>query len=133
ARVPGAAGTLASAEEITLSAGLTGTVGDPGVTVDFMGAGSPGDAVRSALEAGASQAVEQMEARLDSVADAARQRAAEEAAQLLAAAEAQARTIRDEAAALAEAARSEGYQQADALVARGGNPIEQRLAQAAAD
>lgn len=131
-RIPGGSAALAGAEEIALSARLTGTVREPNVALDFKGAGS-GDVIRAALQQAAAGAVGEMEARADSVAAAARLRAEEEAARIIAEAERQAEAILEEARALAEAARAEGHAQADALAARGGNVIEQQLARTAAD
>lgn len=132
-RVSGGAAAFASAAEVTLGARITGTIADPSIALEFQGAGGVGEAVRAGLEDARDQAVAEMETKFDSVAAAARQRAEAEAAGLIAEAERQAETIRTEAQALAERARTEGYAQADALAARGGNPVEQRLSQAAAN
>ncbi len=132
-RVPGGGAAWTSAPEITLGARLTGTVTDPAVSLEFRGAGGVGETVRTALEGARDQAVTEMEARFDSVAAAAQQRAEAEATRIIAEAERQAEAILAEAHALAERARTEGHAQADALAARGGNLVEQRLSETAAN
>ncbi|HEX5819237.1 MAG TPA: AsmA-like C-terminal region-containing protein [Gemmatimonadales bacterium] len=107
---------LGGAAEIPLSIQLGGTVTSPSVKVDV-------DSLASSVTAGAQQAVTA----------AVTQRASAEALKLIEVAERQASEIRGKAQSLAEKLKSEGYQQADSLMARAGsNPLRQTAASLAA-
>ena len=122
-KAAGAGLDLQAAPEIGLGIKVTGTVTDPAIKVELA------DAARSVTET-VKQAAEQ---RVTEVVDSARLRAAAEAQKLVAEAEQKAAAIRAEARTLADKVKSEGYLQADSLVARSGEGLAKIAATAAAD
>jgi hypothetical protein len=110
----GSAGiNLAAAPEIPLAVQIGGTVTSPSVKVDV-------STVASSLTTGAKEAVTA--------------KASAEATRLVQEAEQRAAGIRQDAQTLADKVKTEGYQQADSLVAKaGGNPLVQIAAKPAAD
>lgn len=122
-RAAGAGLDLQAAPEIALGIQLTGTVTNPAVKVDVgSAAGSVAETVKEAAEQ-----------RVEEVVDSARLRAAAEAQRLVQEAETRAEAIRAEARSLAEKVKTEGYQQADSLVARASGPFAEAAAGLAAD
>jgi hypothetical protein len=115
-RAAGAGIDLQRATEIPLDIKITGKLTDPAIKVDI------GSVAGSTAQA-ATQAVT----------EAARQKATAGAQQLVQEAESRANSIRAEARTLAETVKRQGYQQADALLARSSNPLERVAAGAAAD
>ena len=110
----GSAGAgLAAAPEIPLAIQVGGTVTNPSVKVDV-------STVASSLTTGAKEAVTA--------------KASAEATQLVQEAEQQAAGIRQDAQKMSDKVKTEGYRQADSLVAKaGGNPLMQIAAKPAAD
>jgi hypothetical protein len=117
---------LQNAETITLGVKLAGTITNPAVSTSFRdAAGDAGASVAQAVRAEAERRQEAVVEKIDSAAEAARQRA-------LAEAESRAATIREEARQLADKLRSEGHQRADSLEARASG-LARIAAKAAAD
>jgi hypothetical protein len=109
----GGAGGLAAAPEIPLAIQIGGTVTNPSVKVDV-------STLASSVTTGAKEAVTA--------------KASAEATRLVQEAEQRAAGIRKDAQALADKVKTEGYRQADSLVAKaGGNPLLQVAAKPAAD
>ncbi len=125
---------LEAAETVALGIHLAGTVTNPSVRAD---AGSVATSVREGVEQAAREEVARkvadVEQRVDEAAEAARRQAQAEADRLVRDAEHRASAVREEAQRLAESVRKEGYEQADALIARATNPIARTAAQPAAD
>jgi hypothetical protein len=125
---------LQAAERVSMGVQLGGTVGNPSVTPEFRGtAGSALAGVEQGLRDEAARRVDSVEQRADSAAAEARRRAQEQAERLVAEAEQRAAAIRAEARVLAESVRTEGYEQADALVERASGPVARAAARTAAD
>jgi hypothetical protein len=117
---------LQNAETITLGVKLAGTITNPSVATSFRdAAGDAGASVAQAVRAEAERRQEVVVEKIDSAAEAAKQRA-------LAEAESRAATIREEARQLADKLRSEGHQRADSLEARASG-LAKIAAKAAAD
>jgi hypothetical protein len=129
---------LAASDVVRLGVQLTGTVTSPSIATDFLGVtGSAAEVVQQALREEAGRRVEGVvggvEDRFDAAAEEARLAAEARRARLLAEAEARGEAIRAEAQGMAERVRREGYEQADALVARASGPVARAAAQTAAD
>jgi hypothetical protein len=129
---------LAASDVVRLGVQVSGTVTSPSLAADFRGvAGSAAGAVQQALREEAGRRVDGVvggvEDRFDAAAEAARLAAEARRARLVAEAEARGETVRAEAQAMAERVRREGYEQADALVARASGPVARAAAQTAAD
>jgi hypothetical protein len=109
----GAGINLAAAPEIPLAIQIGGTVTNPSVKVDV-------STVASSVTKGAEQAVTT--------------KVSAEATRLVQEAEQRAAVVRQDAQTLADKVKTEGYRQADSLVAKaGGNPLLQVAAKPAAD
>lgn len=124
----GRAADVQAAETITVGVQLTGSITNPEISTDLVD--TTRGAVVETLRRDAEQLVEE---QIDTVAEAVRRRAEEEARRIVAAAEESATVIRQEARSLAETVRREAYQQADALVARASGAIARAAAERAAD
>lgn len=131
----GRAGVEVGASDVVrLGVQMTGTVSSPSIATDFRGVTqSVAGGVERALREEAGRRVEVVEDQLDAAAEEARERARAETARLVAEAETRAAAIREEARGVAERVRREGYEQADALVARASGPVARAAAQTAAD
>jgi vacuolar-type H+-ATPase subunit H len=109
----GSAGGLATAPEIPLAIQIGGTVTNPSVKVDV-------SSIASSVTTGAKELVTT--------------KANAEATRLVQEADERAAGIRKDAQALADKVKTEGYRQADSLVAKtGGNPLMQMAAKPAAE
>ena len=118
---------LQTADSIEVAVGLTGTVTDPSVQIDFSGA------VSSAAEQ-AGQAVGQaVGERVDSATEQVRRQIRARADSIIQEAEEQAAAVRAEARRLADGLRDEGNRRADQVLGEVTNPVARVAAQAVAD
>ena len=125
---------LPAGDVVQLVAKVTGTVGSPNVSTNFVGmAASMTEAARSAAQQVAATAVQSGEQKLDSAAESAKARARADADSIVAQAERQADTIRASARAAADKMRRDSNERIDSLVAKATNPIAKIAARKAAD
>ncbi|HEU4566004.1 MAG TPA: AsmA-like C-terminal region-containing protein, partial [Gemmatimonadaceae bacterium] len=125
---------LPAAEAVELDVKLGGTVTNPSVTTSLGSVvASAKESVEQAARQEVAERVDAAKARADSAAEEARRKARAEAERMVAEAEQRAAAVREEAKRVAEGVRKEGYEQADALMARATTPIARAAAQPAAD
>lgn len=126
--------TLAAADPVVVSVGVTGTITQPSLDLGLSAAAT---SLRGAATASATAAVEERideaQQRLEAEREEARQRAQARADSIVAEAERQAELIRSEARQAAEQVRTEGNRAADEVLARATNPLARTAAQPVAD
>jgi len=124
---------LLQGEAVKIRAGVTGTVTDPKLSLNFAGmAASAREAAESVVRAEVAERTAALRARADSAAEQQRLRARAEADRLVSEAEQQAARLREEAQSRATALEQAANARIDSLVSRATNPIARQAAELAA-